>query len=57
MKRTIILMVAMAFLCGSVASAQTIYYNTAGGRYYHADPHCDVIDEKYWDEISSNCCL
>lgn len=52
MKRTIILMVAMAFLCGSVASAQTIYYNTAGGRYYHADPHCDVIDEKYWDEMA-----
>ena len=52
MKRTIILMAAMAFLCGSAASAQTIYYNTAGGRYYHADPHCDVIDEKYWDEMA-----
>lgn len=32
--------------------AQTVYYNTAGGRYYHADPYCDTIDERYWNEMA-----
>ena len=52
MKKTILLMIAMMFLCSSAASAQTVYYNTEGGRYYHADPHCDVIDEKYWNSMA-----
>lgn len=33
-------------------AAQTVYYNTEGGRYYHADPQCSAIDEKYWDEMA-----
>ena len=44
-----------ALLCALwpvVVCAQTVYYNAEGGRYYHADPHCDVIDEKYWDEMA-----
>ena len=52
MKKTILLIAATVFLCSSAASAQTVYYNTEGGRYYHADPRCDVIDEKYWDEMA-----
>ena len=52
MKKTVLLMTAIIFLCSSAASAQTVYYNTEGGRYYHADPHCDVIDEKYWKSMA-----
>ena len=47
----IMLLVGIVFLCGASASAQTVYYNTAGGRYYHADPHCDSISEKYWNSM------
>ena len=52
MKKTAMLMAAVIFLCGSAASAQTVYYNTEGGRYYHDDPRCEAIDERYWDEIA-----
>ena len=52
MKKMTILMAMAIFLCTAVASAQTVYYNTEGGRYYHVDPHCDAVDEKYWDEMA-----
>lgn len=54
MKRIGLLFFAMlaTILCGSVASAQTIYYNTEGGRYYHTDPHCDSISEKYLNSMA-----
>lgn len=52
MKKMAMLMAMAIFLCNAAASAQTVYYNTEGGRYYHVDPHCDVIDEKYWDEMA-----
>lgn len=52
MKKMIMLLVGIVFLCGASASAQTVYYNTEGGRYYHADPYCDTIDEKYWDDMA-----
>ena len=42
----------MLCLMGGAACAQTVYYNTDGGRYYHADPHCDAIDEQYWDDMA-----
>lgn len=51
MKKIVVLIATVAFLCGSVSSAQTLYYNTEGGRYYHADPHCDSISEKYWNSM------
>lgn len=43
---------AVLCLMGGAACAQTVYYNTDGGRYYHADPHCDTIDERYWDAMA-----
>lgn len=53
MKKAVLCFAAAALLCGApAASAQTVWYNTEGGRYYHADPHCDAIDEKYWDEMA-----
>ena len=52
MKRIVVLMAVLVFLCGSVAGAQTLYYNTEGGRYYHADPHCNSIGEKYWNSMA-----
>ena len=53
MKKAVLWFAAAALLCGApAASAQTVWYNTEGGRYYHADPHCDAIDEKYWDEMA-----
>lgn len=52
MKRIVVLMAVLVFLCGSVAGAQTLYYNTEGGQYYHADPHCNSISEKYWNSMA-----
>lgn len=52
MKKAVLWIAVMALLCGAPASAQTVWYNTVGGRYYHADPHCSAIDEKYWDEMA-----
>jgi len=52
MKKAILGLAAIVLLCGASASAQTVYYNTEGGRYYHADPHCDTIDERYWNEMA-----
>lgn len=52
MKKAILWLAAIVLLCGASASAQTVYYNTEGGRYYHADPHCDSISEKYWSSMS-----
>lgn len=44
--------VMLLLILPAMAHAQTVYYNTEGGRYYHADPHCDTIDEKYWNEMA-----
>ena len=44
--------VMLLLILPAMAHAQTVYYNTEGGRYYHTDPHCDTIDEKYWDEMA-----
>ena len=52
MKKAVLGLAAIVLLCGASASAQTVYYNTEGGRYYHADPHCDTIDEKYWNSMA-----
>ena len=52
MKKAILWLAAAVWLLGASAGAQTVYYNTEGGRYYHADPHCGAIDEKYWDEMA-----
>ena len=52
MKKAILGLAAIVLLCGASASAQTVYYNTEGGRYYHADPHCDTIDKRYWNEMA-----
>lgn len=50
MKKFWLLMVCL--LWPATVSAQTVYYNTEGGRYYHADPHCDSISEKYWNSMA-----
>ena len=52
MKKAVLWLATMVLLCGASANAQTVYYNTAGGRYYHADLHCSTIDEKYWDDMA-----
>lgn len=44
--------VVLLLILPAMAHAQTVYYNTEGGRYYHADPHCDTIDQRYWDEMA-----
>lgn len=38
---------AMLVLSAASACAQTVYINTAGGRYIHTRPDCDTIDEQY----------
>lgn len=44
--------VVLLLILPAMAHAQTVYYNTEGGRYYHADPHCDTIDQRYWNEMA-----
>ena len=50
MKKVLLLMVCL--LWPVTVCAQTVYYNTEGGRYYHADRHCDSISEKYWNALA-----
>ena len=50
--RWIALVLCMLCMPAEAWAAQTVYYNTEGGRYYHAQPRCDAIDEAYWDEMA-----
>lgn len=60
MKKFVLLISMLCVMWPMFACAQMVYYNTNGGRYYHTDPRCDAISEKYWnsmDEISEKNAL
>lgn len=52
MRKSILLLLMVCLMWPMIVCAQTVYYNTEGGRYYHADPHCDSISEKYWNSMA-----
>lgn len=48
MKRWTALLMMLALLSPAFARAETtLYYNSKGGKRYHADPQCETVEDRY----------
>lgn len=48
MKRWTALLMMLALLIPAFARAETtLYYNSKGGKRYHADPQCETVEDRY----------
>ncbi len=54
-KKYAVLLAALLLVCACApcAISETFYWNTAGGKYYHVDAKCRIIDPTYYDTMKA----
>ena len=52
MKRILTILLCLALMTGAALAEDTVcYVNPDGGQFYHADPQCPSMSERYWDSL------